>query len=74
MLYPPFRRTTIHDASTLAEFVEVASKRLALYLWTKLAGGGREPWHIGRERILGETGGLHAVSVLRPHGCSRTRN
>ena len=43
MLYPPFRRTTIHDVSTLAEFVEVASERLALYLWTKLAGGGRDP-------------------------------
>jgi hypothetical protein len=58
MIQPPFRRATIQDASTLAEFVEFASEGLALYLWTKLAGPGRDPWHIGRERVGGETGGL----------------
>jgi hypothetical protein len=29
-----------------------------MYLWSKLAGTGREPWIVGRERISSETGGL----------------
>jgi ribosomal protein S18 acetylase RimI-like enzyme len=58
MIHPPFRRATIEDAGTLAELVEFASEGLALHLWTKLAGAGRDPWHIGRERLGSETGGL----------------
>lgn len=58
MIPPPFRRATIQDAGTLAEFVEFASEGLALYLWTKIAGAGNDPWHIGRERVGSKTGGL----------------
>ena len=58
IIQPPFRRATINDASTLAQFVEFASEGLAVYLWTKIAGGGPDPWHIGRERVASETGGL----------------
>jgi hypothetical protein len=38
--------------------VKFASESLALYLWTKLAGDEHNPWHIGRERVGGETGSL----------------
>jgi hypothetical protein len=58
IIHPPFRRATIQDAGTLAQFVEFASEGLALYLWTKLAGARHNPWHIGRERVGSETGGL----------------
>lgn len=58
MIQAPFRRATLQDANTLAEFVEFASEGLALYLWTGIAGAGRDPWHIGRERVGSETGGL----------------
>ncbi|MEA2744434.1 MAG: hypothetical protein QOG25_2805 [Acetobacteraceae bacterium] len=57
-IHPPFRYTTVDDAGTLADLVESASEGLALYLWTKIAGPGRDPWHIGRERVLSETNGL----------------
>lgn len=55
---PTFRRATAGDAGTLAEFVEFASEGLALYLWTKIAGTGHNPWSIGRERVLSGTVGL----------------
>jgi ribosomal protein S18 acetylase RimI-like enzyme len=58
IIQPPFRRATINDAGTLAQFVEFASEGLAVYLWTKIAGGSPDPWHIGRERVTSETGGL----------------
>jgi ribosomal protein S18 acetylase RimI-like enzyme len=57
-IQPVFRRATVDDAETLADLVEFASEGLALYLWTKIAGPGRDPWHIGRERVLSETNGL----------------
>jgi ribosomal protein S18 acetylase RimI-like enzyme len=55
---PHFRRATPEDAGTLAEFVEFASEGLALHLWTKIAGPGRDPWSIGRERVLSGAVGL----------------
>jgi ribosomal protein S18 acetylase RimI-like enzyme len=58
LIQRPFRRATLEDAQTLAEFVEFASEGLALYLWSKLAGASRDPWTVGRERVGGETGGL----------------
>jgi ribosomal protein S18 acetylase RimI-like enzyme len=58
MIQPPFRRATINDVGSLAEFVEFASEGLALYLWTKIAGTGHDPWHIGRARVSSEMGGL----------------
>jgi ribosomal protein S18 acetylase RimI-like enzyme len=56
MFQAPFREATPDDSGTLAEFVQFASEGLALYLWTKLAGPGHDPWHIGRERVRSETG------------------
>jgi ribosomal protein S18 acetylase RimI-like enzyme len=58
MIEPPFRRATIQDAGTLADFVEFASEGLAIYLWTKMAGAERDPWQVGRERVASETGAL----------------
>ena len=55
---PSFRRATPEDAGTLAEFVEFASEGLALYLWSKMAGSGRDPWSVGRERVLTGAVGL----------------
>ena len=52
----PFRRATPDDAQALAELVDFTSEGLALYLWTKFAGPGGDPWAVGRERALRETG------------------
>jgi hypothetical protein len=43
LIQPPLRRATLEDAGTLAEFVEFASEGLAIYLWSKLAGGSSDP-------------------------------
>jgi ribosomal protein S18 acetylase RimI-like enzyme len=53
---PPFRPATPDDAQALAELVDFASEGLALYLWTKFAGPAGDPWAVGRERALRETG------------------
>lgn len=53
---PPFRPATPADAQALAELVDFASEGLALYLWTKFAGPSGDPWAVGRERALRETG------------------
>jgi ribosomal protein S18 acetylase RimI-like enzyme len=52
----PFRRATPADTAALADLVHFASEGLALYLWTKMAGPGGDPWTIGRERAARETG------------------
>ena len=57
-IHHPFRHATVDDAGTLADLVQFASEGLALYVWTKIAGSGRDPWHVGRERVLSETNGL----------------
>ena len=70
-LTPPFRRATPGDAQALAELVDFASEGLALYLWTKLAGPGGDPWTVGRERAQREEGSFsyrHAVVLERDGG------
>ena len=51
LIRPPFRRGTLDDIGTLSEFVEIASEGLAMHLWSKIAGPGRDPWSIGRDRV-----------------------
>jgi ribosomal protein S18 acetylase RimI-like enzyme len=64
-IQPPFRRATSDDAGALAEFVEFASEGLALYLWSKIAGSGVDPWHIGRERVRDEANPIfHGNAVI----------
>jgi ribosomal protein S18 acetylase RimI-like enzyme len=53
---PPFRRATAGDAAAMADFVHFASEGLALYLWSKTAGPGGDPWAIGRERARRDSG------------------
>ena len=53
-----FRRAMLADADDLARLVEFASEGLSLYLWTLLAGPGRDPWDVGRERVSSETLGV----------------
>jgi ribosomal protein S18 acetylase RimI-like enzyme len=52
----PFRRAIAPDAAALADFVHFASEGLALYIWTKMAGPGGDPWALGRERAGRDTG------------------
>jgi ribosomal protein S18 acetylase RimI-like enzyme len=52
----PFRPATIDDAASLADLVQFASEGMALYLWTKAARPGQDPWDAGRERARRETG------------------
>jgi ribosomal protein S18 acetylase RimI-like enzyme len=40
----------------MADLVHFASQGLALYLWTKIAPPGSDPWAVGRERAGREAG------------------
>jgi len=51
-----FRPATKADAPALAELVNYAGEGLPLYLWTKLAKGGEDPWAVGRARAEREEG------------------
>ncbi|MFP3943916.1 MAG: GNAT family N-acetyltransferase [Alphaproteobacteria bacterium] len=55
-LNPPFRRATPEDAAALAELGNYAGEGMPLYLWTKIAGPGGDPWEVGRERARRESG------------------
>ena len=57
-LASPFRYATPADAAAMADLVHFASEGLALYLWTKIAPPGVDPWSIGRERAEREAGGF----------------
>jgi ribosomal protein S18 acetylase RimI-like enzyme len=59
-----FRRATLADAADLANLVEFASEGLSLYFWTLLAGPGRDPWEVGRERVSSETLGVSYRNAL----------
>jgi ribosomal protein S18 acetylase RimI-like enzyme len=58
LIQPPFRAAMSEDAGTLAEFANFASEGLGIYLWSKMAGDGGDPWSIGREHVRNETGNL----------------
>jgi len=65
---PPFRPAAPDDAQALAELVDFASEGLALYLWRKFAGPAGDPWAVGRERALRETGSFsYRNAVVREH-------
>jgi ribosomal protein S18 acetylase RimI-like enzyme len=59
-----FRPATLADAADLANLVEFASEGFALYLWTRLAGPGRDPREIGRRRVSSETLGVSYRNAL----------
>jgi ribosomal protein S18 acetylase RimI-like enzyme len=54
----PLRWATPGDAQALAELVNFASEGLAHYLWSRVTGPGGDPWAVGRERAVRETGGF----------------
>jgi ribosomal protein S18 acetylase RimI-like enzyme len=67
-LTPPFRPATPDDAQALVELVDFASEGMALYLWTKVAGPGGDPWAVGRERALRGAGSFsYRNSVVMEH-------
>lgn len=51
--FRPARKT---DAPSLAELVNYAGEGMPLYLWSKLARSGEDPWEIGRTRAAREEG------------------
>jgi ribosomal protein S18 acetylase RimI-like enzyme len=57
-LASPFRHAAPADAAAMADLVHFASEGLALYLWTRIAPPGVDPWTIGRERAEREAGGF----------------
>lgn len=68
-LSAPFRRATPADASALVDFVHFASEGLALYVWTKLAGPGGDPWSLARARAGGEQGAFtYRNAIVREDG------
>ena len=59
-----FRPATRADAVDLANLVEFASEGFSLYVWGQLAGPGRDPWEIGRQRVSSETVGVSYRNAL----------
>lgn len=51
-----FRPASREDAASLAEFVNYAGHGMPLYLWSKFAKEGEDPWEIGRARAAREQG------------------
>lgn len=49
-LDPPLRTARTDDALALAELVNMAGEGLPLYLWTKMAEPGEDPWLVGQRR------------------------
>ena len=55
------RQVTIRDAASsdcteLAQLINFAGEGLPLYLWQQMAGAGEDPWEIGRQRAVRDTG------------------
>jgi ribosomal protein S18 acetylase RimI-like enzyme len=50
------RPATLQDADALAALVNFAGEGLPLYLWTKMAKEGEDPWAVGRARARREEG------------------
>jgi ribosomal protein S18 acetylase RimI-like enzyme len=63
-LAPPFRQATPQDAGALADFVDFASEGLALQVWSRIAGPGRDAWAVGRERARRERGSFSYRNAL----------
>jgi ribosomal protein S18 acetylase RimI-like enzyme len=63
-LESPFRRATPADAAAIADLAQFASGGLALYLWSRVAPPGVDPWRIGRERAGHEVGSLSHRSTV----------
>lgn len=65
-----FRPATKQDAPALAELVNYAGEGLPLYLWTKLAKEGEDPWAVGRARAAREEGAFsyRNATVLEADG------
>ena len=55
-LAPPFRPAEPSDAAALAKFGNMAGEGLPLYLWTKMAGPGEDPWQVGANRARRDAG------------------
>lgn len=63
-LEPPYRYATPGDAPALAELANEAAEGMPLYMWSKRAEKGQDPWEIGMARAKREEGGYsyrHAV-------------
>ena len=56
--HPVTRAATREDAAAMAELVNFAGEGLPLYLWSKMATPGQDPWDVGRARAQRETGGF----------------
>jgi ribosomal protein S18 acetylase RimI-like enzyme len=65
-----FRPATKADAPALAELVNYAGEGLPLYLWTRLAKDGEDPWDVGRARAAREEGAFsyRNATVLEANG------
>jgi ribosomal protein S18 acetylase RimI-like enzyme len=70
MTAPSIRAATLQDASALADLVNFAGEGLPLYLWTKMAKAGEDPWAIGRARAGRDEGAFsyRNASVIEEDG------
>jgi ribosomal protein S18 acetylase RimI-like enzyme len=55
-LSDPLRPATPADAHELAVLVNMAGEGLPLYLWSKMAEPGEDPWEVGRRRAQRDSG------------------
>ena len=64
------RPATPADTHALAELVNMAGEGLPLYLWTRMAEPGEDPWEVGSQRALRDSGGFswRNATVLAAEG------
>ncbi len=67
---PLIRTATLQDAAALADLVNFAGEGLPLYLWSKMATAGEDPWAIGRARAGRDEGAFsyRNASVIEEDG------
>ena len=50
------RSAARQDCTELAQLINLAGEGLPFHYWLQVAGDGRDPWEVGRERAARETG------------------
>ena len=65
------RSANVQDAVALAELVNFAGEGLPLYLWTKMAKNGEDPWSVGTARARREEGSFsYRNAIVIDEDCS----
>ncbi|GJL83273.1 MAG: N-acetyltransferase [marine bacterium B5-7] len=63
-----YRYATPEDAIDLAQLINIAGEGLPLYLWTQMVEGSLDPFELGRQRAMRDSGSFSfRNAVVREH-------